>query len=351
MGKQGKGSIGNFFEDFEIGRELTCPTPRALTAAETAWHIATTNDRTPRFCSSEGRVHPLIVFHLVIAQTVRQVSLNARANLGYAGMIWRTPVFHGDEITTTIKIVGLKENSNKQTGNVYVATTGRNQKGETVLEYTRWVMVKKRDESKATRYLDAPVTPELPKQVALQDLPELSGALPRQRQTGGAFAFEDYTPGERIYHHDGMTVNHSDHMSYTRLFQNSAKVHFDELRTDGNPLVFGGLPLSVAYAQAFNGLENRSGIVAMNSGAHANPCYAGTTIYSFSDVLEAHPCGPSGEAPWGALRLRLVAVKDGDPSEEPDFQIRVSDGKGGERYNPRVLLDMDYFELMPRSGR
>lgn len=348
MGNQGKGSLGNFFEDFEVGSEIVCATPRVLTAAETAWHIATTNDRTPRFCSSEGRVHPLVVFHLVIAQTVRQVSLNARANLGYAGMVWRQPVFHGDEITTTIEIVGLKENSNKQTGNVYVATTGRNQKGETVLEYTRWVMVKKRDETKATKYLDQPVTPKLPQQVALEDLPAFPGPLPTSAQTGGRHFFEDYAAGERIYHHDGMTVNHSDHMSYTRLFQNSAKVHFDELRTDGNPLVFGGLPLSVAYAQAFNGLENRSGIVAMNSGAHANPCYAETTIYAYSEVLETHGLG---DGPAGALRLRLVAVKDGDPSEEPDFQMRVSDGKGGERYNPRVLLDMDYFELMPKRGR
>lgn len=348
MANSGKGSLGNFFEDFEVGSELVCPTPRVLTSAETAWHVATTNDRTPRFCSAEGRVHPLVVFHLVIAQTVRQVSLNARANLGYAGMIWRQPVFHGDEITTTIQIVGLKENSNKQTGNVFVATTGRNQKGETVLEYTRWVMVKKRDDTKATKYLDAPVTPKLPKQVAVEELPSFPGPLPTTAQTGGKYFFEDYAAGERIYHHDGMTVNHSDHMSYTRLFQNSAKVHFDELRTDGKPLVYGGFPLSVAYAQAFNGLENRSGIVAMNSGAHANPCYAGTTIYSYTDVLETHALG---DAQAGALRLRLVAVKDGDPSEEADFQMRVSDGKGGERYNPRVLLDMDYFELMPKRGR
>lgn len=348
MANQGKGSLGNFFEDFDVGSELVCPTPRVLTSAETAWHVATTNDRTPRFCSAEGRVHPLVVFHLVIAQTVRQVSLNARANLGYAGMIWRKPVFHGDEITTTIKIVGLKENSNKQTGNVFVATTGRNQNGETVLEYTRWVMVKKRDDSTATKYLDAPVTPKLPKQVAVEELPAFPGALPTTAQTGGKYFFEDYAAGERIYHHDGMTVNHSDHMSYTRLFQNSAKVHFDELRTDGKPLVYGGFPLSIAYAQAFNGLENRSGIVAMNSGAHANPCYAGTTIYSYTDVLETHALG---DAPAGALRLRLVAVKDGDPSEESGFQMRVSDGKGGERYNPRVLLDMDYFELMPKRGR
>ena len=56
MANQGKGSLGNFFEDFAVGDELVCPTPRVLTSAETAWHVATTNDRTPRFCSAEGRV-------------------------------------------------------------------------------------------------------------------------------------------------------------------------------------------------------------------------------------------------------------------------------------------------------
>ncbi|MFM7143060.1 MAG: MaoC family dehydratase [Alphaproteobacteria bacterium] len=342
---EGKGSIGNFFEDFEVGREQVCATPRVLTSAETAWHVATTNDRTPRFCGAEGRVHPLIVFHTVIAQTVRDVSLNARANLGYAGMVWRAPVFHGDEITTRIKVVGLKENSNKETGNVWVETVGRNQRGEVVLEYVRWVMVRKRDATKATAHLDAPVVPKLPSAVAVGDLPAFPGPLPTSEQTGGRFWFEDYAAGERIFHHDGMTVNHSDHMSYTRLFQNSAKVHFDALRTDGNPLVYGGFPLSVAYAQAFNGLENRSGIVAMNSGAHANPCYAGTTIYSFSEVLESHA---TADPRVGALRLRLVAVKDLDPAGQPDFRIRLEDGK---RYDPRVLLDMDYWELVPRRGR
>jgi 2-methylfumaryl-CoA hydratase len=347
MGASGKGNVGSFFEDLEVGQEMVCATPRVLGPAETAWHIATTNDRTPRFCGAEGRVHPLVVFHLVIAQTVRQVSLNARANLGYAGMIWRTPVFHGDEITTSIGIVGLKENSNRETGNVYVKTTGRNQRGEVVLEYTRWVMVRKRDATSATSYLDSPVTPKLAAQVRVDELPGFPGPLPTTRQTGGRYFFEDYAPGERIYHYDGMTVNHSDHTSYTRLFQNSAKVHFDALLTEGKPLVYGGLPMAVAYAQAFNGLENRSGVVAMNSGAHANPCYAGTTIYSYSEVLETHP---RGDASAGALRLRLVAVKDGDPADDPAFTLRVSDGKGGERYNSRVLLDMDYWELMPKRG-
>jgi 2-methylfumaryl-CoA hydratase len=347
MGGQGKGSKGTFFEDFELGREIVCATPRVVTSAETAWHIATTNDRTPRFCSAEGRVHPLVVFDVVVSQTVRPISVNARANLGYAGMVWRTPVFHGDEITTTIRIVGLKENSNGETGNVWVATTGRNQRGEVVLAYTRWVMVRKREPGKPTAYLDSPVIPELPAHVPVGDLPPFPGPLPTSRQTGGRYFLEDYAPGERIDHYDGMTVNQSDHVSYTRLFQNSAKVHLDAIVTGGKPLVYGVLPLAIAYAQAYNGIENRSGIVALNSAAHANPCYAGTTIYSFSEVLEVHDLGSS---PTGALRLRLIAVRDGDPSEEPGFEVRIADGKGGTRYDPRVLLDLDYWELMPKRG-
>lgn len=347
MNAKGKGSLGNFFEDFTVGQELPCPIPRVVGAAETAWHIATTNDRTPRFCDAEGRIHPLIVFHVVIGQTVRQVSLNSPANLGYAGMIWRTPVFNGDEITTTIKITGLKENSRRDTGNVYVATTGRNQRGEVVLEYTRWVMVRKRDTATATRYLDEPVVPELPASVAIDQLPRWTGTLPNPIRTGGVHFFEDYEVGERILHHDGTTVNHSDHMQYTRLWQNSAKVHFDAILTDGDPLVYGGFVIATAYAQAFNGLENRSGIVAVNAGTHANPCRAGTTIYSFSEVLEKHDLG---ESPAGALRLRLVAVKDLNPAEQPGFAIKLKDSEGRERYDPRVLLDLDLFELMPKRG-
>ncbi|MBM4265274.1 MAG: hypothetical protein FJ144_01455 [Deltaproteobacteria bacterium] len=346
--KGNKGDLGNFFENFEIGRELSCATPRVLTSAETAWHIATTNDRTPRFCNAEGRVHPLIVYHTVIGQTVRQVSLNASANLGYAGMIWHTPVFHGDEVSTRIKIVGLKENSSGKNGNVYVETTARNQRGETVLHYTRWAMVNKSQPDRPTKYLEAPVVPELPSQVELADVPDWDGALATTEKTGGRFFFEDYEVGERIYHYDGMTVNASDHTSYTRLFQNSAKVHFDDVLTGGRRLVVGGFPLSVAYAEAFSGLENRSGIVAMNSGAHANPCYAGMTIYAYTDVLEKHD-RPGKKA--GALRLRMVAVSEANPADEPDFPLRLKDDKGRERYNPRVLLDMDFWELMPRRPR
>src|SRR5690606_24412327 len=80
-------------------------------------------------------------------KTVPDISLNAVANLGYAGGVFGVPVFPGDTLSARSQVIGLKENSNRKTGVVYVRTTGTNQRGEEVLRYVRWVMVKKRDES------------------------------------------------------------------------------------------------------------------------------------------------------------------------------------------------------------
>src|SRR5437867_6146292 len=99
-----KGSVQNYFEDFEIGQTFDCPTPRVLTNADRVAYIAFTGDRTPRFCNAKGLIHPLIVFHTALGQTVRQISLNALANLGYAEMIWGAAVSIGDEIRTRAKI-------------------------------------------------------------------------------------------------------------------------------------------------------------------------------------------------------------------------------------------------------
>jgi 2-methylfumaryl-CoA hydratase len=347
-----KGWQGNYFEDFALEQRLACPTPRRLTDGDVSAYIAFTGDRTPRFCGSDKLVHPLITFHTVLGQTVRQISLNARANLGYAGMRWLAPVHVGDTVTTDARILGLKENSSRDSGVAWVATTARNQRGEPVLEYTRWVMVKKRGEA-ATPYLEAPVVPNVPKQVDPDALVHSLEAFPRVARTGATWAFEDYEPGERVLHFDGMTVNRADHMSFTRLFQNSAKVHFDEVLTQGTPLVYGGVPISYGYAQAFNGFENRLGLAAVNGGTHANPVYAGDTLYSFTDVLARADLGEPSTV--GALRLRLVCTKNLSPSEAeaPEgFSVMVDDDKrpGKKRYHPNVVLDLDFWELVPKRA-
>jgi 2-methylfumaryl-CoA hydratase len=343
----GKGWQGNYFEDFALGTRLDCPPDRTLTAGDAAAYIALTGDRTAAYCGSSLQAHPLVVFHTVFGQTVRPISLNARANLGYAGIRWGAPVLFGDTLSTTLEVVGLKENSNRQTGVVYVRTVGLNQRGEEVLSYWRWVMVKKRGDA-PTASLEAPVVPELPASVAPSQLRLDAKPLP-VRATGARYFLEDYAAGERIDHYDGMTINPSDHMAFTRLFQNSAKVHFDARLMEGKPLVYGGVVISHAYAMALNGLEARLGIVGINAGAHTSPIFAGDTLYAFTEVKEVF-APEAGSV--GALRLRLIGVKNLDPSSA-GFELMVEDAKtpGKRVLNPAVVLDLDYWEAMPkRSG-
>jgi 2-methylfumaryl-CoA hydratase len=83
---------------------------------------------------------------------------------------------------------------------------------------------------------------------------------------------------------------------------------------------------------------------AWNSGAHANPCFAGDTLYAYSEVLDrAELEGHGGRL--GALRLRLVAVKNVDPTRE-EVLLRDADGK----YDSRVVLELDHWALIPRKG-
>jgi 2-methylfumaryl-CoA hydratase len=251
----------------------------------------------------------------------------------------------GDEIRTKATIMGLKENSNQKSGIVYVRTTATNQNGERVLEFYRWVMVKKRTDD-PTPFLSMPVVPRLAISVAPERLAVSPSEHPRMEFTGGHFFFEDYEIGERISHLDGATVNSSDHMSFTRLYQNSARVHFDNLLTCGKPLVYGGLPLSLGYAQSFNGLENRLGIAGVNGGVHANPVHAGDTLYSFTDVLEKAELAEH----LGALRLRLIVVKNEQPEPVKNFAIKHRDS-GKDVYDANVVLDLDYWEPLARRTR
>lgn len=331
-----KGAVQNFFEDFTVGQTFECPTPRVLTNADRVAYIALTNDRTPRFCDAHNRIHPLIVFHTVLSQTVRQVSMNAVANLGYAGMVWRQPVVIGDTIRTTTTIIGLKENSSRQDGIVYLKTTGWNQWNEVVLEYTRWVMVKK-NRGDATAYLSDPVVPELHALPAPDRLPLHSPDQCYEKVTGGRYFFEDYEIGERIVHLGGAPVNESDHMTFTRLYQNTARLHFETVSPFARPVVFGGYTISLGYALAFNGLENRLGLVAVHRGTHPHPVFAGDTLYCFTDVLEKLDCNPV----VGLLRLRLVVVKN--QPLEPAVTIELP-APSIASYPANVVLDLDYWE-------
>ncbi|MBK6873490.1 MAG: MaoC family dehydratase [Kineosporiaceae bacterium] len=345
----GKTFAGNFFEDFRIGQVIRHATPRTITAGDVALYTALYGPRFALNSSDEfaralglpqAPVDDVLAFHIVFGKTVPDVSLNAVANLGYANGRFGVPVYPGDTISTTSTVTGLKENSNGKTGVVYVNSVGVNQRGEMVLDYTRWVMVNKQD---AAAPAPEAVVPTLPDAVPVEALalPELSIAGYDRVLAGSGFGWGDYEVGEQIDHVDGMTIEEAEHQLATRLYQNTAKVHFDQFAANGNRfgrrLIYGGHIISLARCLSFNGLGNAFKVLAINGGSHANPTFAGNTIYAHSEVLDKIELATPGV---GALRLRTVATKDHPAS---DFPYKV-DG----RYHPDVVLDLDYTVALPR---
>lgn len=339
---------GNFFEDFRLGQTLVHATPRTVTVGDVALYTALHGPRFALFssdafagaCGLPGApLDPLLVFHVVFGKSVPDISLNAVANLGYAEGRFLAPVYPGDTLAATSEVIGLKENSNGRTGVVYVRTTGTNQRGEAVLSYVRWVMVRKKDLSAQVEQ----AVPELKPAVDASNLvvpPGLDFSGYDQALAGSPYVFEDYAIGERIDHVDGMAVEEAEHAMATRLYQNTAKVHFNQFERSKDPsgrrLVYGGVVISTAKALSFNGLQNAGLILGINGGRHVNPYFAGATVFAWSEVLDKADLGSCG-----ALRLRLVATKDRICEDFPD-----KDDAGA--YPTDVILDFDYWAAVPK---
>jgi 2-methylfumaryl-CoA hydratase len=341
-----KTSAGNFFEDYRIGQALIHAVPRTVTDGDRALYTAlyptrfalASSDEFARACGlPRSPLDDLAAFHLVFGKTVPGVSLNAVANLGYAEGRFLAPAYPGDTLTATSEVIGLRETSNGKSGVVWVRTTGFNQTGEPVLAYVRWVMVRKRDPAAPA---PATVVPSLADAVPALELmvpPGLGFTRYDFALAGEPWRWGDYAIGEKIDHVDRVTIEEAEHMLATRLWQNTAKVHFDATnREDGRRLIYGGHVISLARALSFNGLANAQAIAAINAGTHANPCFAGDTVTAWSEVLDkAETLAPG----VGALRLRTVAVK----ANAPAFARLDETGK----HLSEVLLDLDYWVLMP----
>ena len=342
---------GRFFEDFGLGETLVHGPPRTVTEGDQSLYTALYGSRfTVQASTPAARaigyerapLDDLLVFHCVFGQSVADVSLNAVANLGYADCRFHAPVYPGDTLSARSTVIGLKENSNRKTGVVYVRTEGSKETGERVLDYIRWVMVRKRDPEAE---VGPPQVPELPEQVSVDKLviPKSVRITAESAAGLGGGAWEDYKAGDRFDHRDGTTIEEAEHQMATRLYHNTARVHFNHhVEKDGRfgrRIVYGGHVISIARALSHNGLSGAFHVLAINGGSHTAPSFAGDTIYAWSEVLGTLEI--PGRDDVGALRLRTVATKDRACGDFPDK------GPDGGR-DPAVVLDLDYLVLLPR---
>lgn len=355
-----KATTGNYFEDLAIGLEIEHAVPRTVTEGDQALYIALTADRHPLHCDAEfartlgfqrETVNDLLVFHTVFGKSVPDISLNAVANLGYADVRFGAPVYPGDTLRAHTTVIGQRESRGGDTGVTWVRTVGRNQRGEEVLSLIRWVLMQKRDPATPLGVDDAPHTPAAVDPAQLVVPPQLDLTNFNPVITGGRAWWEDYEAGERIHHVEGVAIEEAEHQMAARLYQNIARAHFNAhaLRDSrfGRRVIYGGHVISVARALGFNGLEHAVRVLAFNGGTHSNPTFAGDTLFAWTDVLERIDLGRPDA---GALRLRLVGVKNADPATE-EQPLHITDEAGRERYHPNVVLDLDYTVLMPRAPR
>lgn len=345
-----KASGGNFFEDFRLGQVIDHAVPRTITTGDVSLFSALfgmryamqSSDAFARDCGlTHAPVDNMLLFHVIFGKTVPDISLNAVANLGYAECRFLSAVWPGDSVWARSEVIGLRENSSGQTGIVYVRSTGFLSTGEPVLTFVRWVMVKKRDPAAPAPETTVPVLAEC---VAGGDLTVPVKFDPtgyNARLAGSPHFFDDYEVGETIDHIDGMTIEEAEHQTATRLFQNTARGHFDAVTQKdsryGKRIVYGGHVMSLARSLSFNGLGNACFIAAINGGRHVSPTAAGDTIYAASRVLDRHTFANRPDI--GALRVRMLASRDTRCCAVPPPGMDV---------DAAVVLDIDWWLLMPR---
>jgi 2-methylfumaryl-CoA hydratase len=341
---------GYFFEDFQVGARLKHAVPRTLTEGDASIYIALTGARQPIHCSAPlaraagHRACPIddfLVFNVAFGKTVNDVSYNAVANLGYADVRFLAPVYAGDTLTCESEVIGTKANSNGRSGVVYVRSRALNQDGVEVLTWARWVMVNARTAAGGTAHV-----PELPKSVERLAVPAfVKPAALDPAATGGARLWDDYSAGETLDHPGGITLEEADHMQATRLYQNTARIHFDAFLAArnqfGKRLVYGGHVISICRALSHDGLENAFAVAAIHGGSHANPSFAGDTLYCRHVVISRDEIAGRGDV--GALRLRMLGVKNHALAE-------LAALPAGEKH-PAVVLDLDYSVLIGRRQK
>ena len=146
---------GLHFEEFEVGQTFEHAIRRTVTEADNTLFSVMTMNPQPLHIDAEfaaqsefGQrlVNSLFTLGLMIGQSVGDTTLGTTiANLGMSDVRFPKPVFHGDTIRTTTRVVAKRESKSRlDAGLVEFEHIALNQRGEQVAICRRNALMKKR---------------------------------------------------------------------------------------------------------------------------------------------------------------------------------------------------------------
>ena len=148
------GWTGRVFEDFQPGDIYEHPLGRTVTQADNIWFTCVTMNTNPihfdaEYASRTEFKRPLVnscfTLALVTGQSVIDLTINAVANLGWDEVRLPNPLFEGDTVYAKSEVLETRESKSRpNVGIVKVKTTGLNQHGTPVIEFTRTFMIWKK---------------------------------------------------------------------------------------------------------------------------------------------------------------------------------------------------------------
>ena len=317
-----------WFEDFSVGDDFSNVPAVTITEGMTAVHQAIFGDRLRLPLdhvlseavtgSTRALVNPSLVCNLAIGQTTIP-SQRVMGNLFYRGLILRQPVFVGDTITTTTRVVALRQNKNKAgrpaSGMVALEIHTTNQRGETVLLFWRCPMIPCRDPAAETGHEDD--FDMMPSEISQVDL---MASIPKWQFDALKREPDGFTPGEKIKIEARDTVSLAPEL--VRLTQNLAMTHTDAQRSVyGKRLVYGGHTISMAASQLSREIPGLVTLLGWYHCDHVAPVFEQDILESAFTVIDRTPTD-------GAAVLKLqveVFATRGEHAPTQGDNIKVLD--------------------------
>ena len=325
---------GPYFEDFTVGQSFAAPSV-SITDGHATFYQALTGDRMrvpldrhlARAVTGDNRalVHPMLVINMVNGQTTF-ASQQVKGNLFYRGLLLLHPVFIGDTLATTTKVVGLRQNKVKAgrdaTGMVALEMKTLNQDGTRVMQYWRCPMIPCRDPQAATGRDDAfDWIPETLSPAQLQ------GALPANWNIAALAPASFNVPAPHLAVGDHVVIGPQDTVTtapeLVRMTGNIAFTHTDASRSYlGKRLVYGGHTISLTLAQITRALPNMITLIGWQGCEHTGPVLEEDIIRTEFSVTSATPVAAGGRM----LELHALSYARRAPTR-------------GEGYEESAVLD------------